>query len=838
MIRCANISSIIIAVRKFLSQKISVSALLGCLVLIHLHDYHAEKGTHIATFILVGFFLLLMAGGIFNRKEAPAASESSGRLVDVLRRVLAVSVCGSCMVFHLLPQYHDPASLLYFSLVVTAAIWVVIALPGGSFRGALCAAACLFIVFLTTPQMYQGLPFFHERNGVFQTAAVSSFVLFALCAALNLSSRAIVTVAIVSGLTLRIIAIGQWEINGFVRDMLPLIESAASTVLDGRNPYRLYFLTHDVALTYMPMMWISYLPACLAGIDIRWMNILFALLCCVLIYRWGAPAFVGVSLSSVKSFLKSILPGKTRPLLLLAAIIFSLQSEIFWNSVFGEPPAYWFWLVIFLTCVAGRLYLPAAVLLGIVLATRHFGIIFIPFFIVWLKVAGFSWKDVLAKILITGAVASFLVVPWMMLNPDSFLYGTFEWLVTYGPAYRSAWDFQIGFQSYFYQAGKESMLFIVQGGLFGAVLALTLLALLLAGRGGRRERAETVLWIGCGFAYLVFVFFGNMVWKSFLVSAFLFPFLAFAPAADFAAPRFLPRRKVVKWVLIVFLALVNITSVFFVFTAFSGWKDRSDIVAFAAKSKAHLKAGDLLIDYSYFNAWHLLQGSAFASAGPMPGVAFSILPRNHEMSAFKRIAVFDGYSAHDMDREFADLVDGYRLVHEEKEGRSSFYIFQSPAPFSEAWRMSRDFDSIVSAEFVSSSPPTIIGSKFENRYIFSGMDPWIWVETYKCLAGGLGYPSVFARLVPGKTLSLTIRQPVAGDVWLMTTADDRIFIRPLGSLELEVRAGKLAKTIEHPGERGIFSWYLGKLPAGEINLRIEGKERAMGSLCIDLVVCR
>jgi len=821
-------------VKAVVSRKAAAAALLGCFAVLHLQDSFAGKDWHVFTFVFVALFLALVFFGLASRKEGEGAVPGPTRRVGILGRILAASVCGACIVFHLYARVHAVWTVTIFFGGALAVLLVLVFLRGGPLRGFFAATACVLLVLVATPQAYQGMPFFHLRSQAFQIAVLTSFGLLTLCAALDLGGRIVLPVILVAGVALRVIGMRQWPINGFIRDMLPLIESAAATLLDGRDPYRLHFLSHDVALTYLPVMWLSYLPVYAAKIDIRWANVLFFLVSAVLVCGWGErdplPGAGGV-----RTWIARLLPARPHPVLLLAAVMLSLQSEMLWNGIHGEPPAYWLWLVLFLTCVVRGKIPAAAVLLGVVIATRHFGLLLVPFFLLWLRVSGVSRRDTAIWSLVVGAVASVLIVPWLMLNSDAFIYGTVEWLLGYGPAYAPGWKFQVGFTSWFYDVGLERWLFAIQWAAYAGVFAVTAAAAARAARRGR-EDAAAIAWLGCGVAYLFFVAFGNMVWKSFYMSVMLVPLAGLAlTRTPSTAPLFEGRRRPV-WALVAGLAAVNILSGALVAGALVRWKDRGDIIAFAHQAAKKLKPGDLLVDYSFLNAWHVFQGSAFSGAGPRPLAMYSIMPRNQELARFGRIVVFDGYGLHGLE-EFPDLADAWS-VQRETSGRSALTVFTLKNPYAEAWRLSRNITAMTEVRLASDEPPTIMAVLHGDKFLFPGVDPWVWVGSYTCVAAGTNRPSIFAQLLEGKKLEARVTLPQPGELWLFSMADDRALVRALEPLEIEVIAPTLHKKIEHPAQRGIYSWRIGSVPAGDIELRVEGRPPGLMNLCFDLVLSK
>jgi len=272
--------------------------------------------------------------------------------------------------------------------------------------------------------------------------------------------------------------------------------------------------------------------------------------------------------------------------------------------------------------------------------------------------------------------------------------------------------------------------------------------------------------------------------------------------------------------------------------ALHGWRDRSDIVEFAGRVSADFRADDLLIDQSYFNAWHVFQGSAFNALGTKPFVMTTYFPRNMELARFGRILVFDGYGVHDPAWEFPDLEGTFQKVSQEESGRSRMAIYRNPAVLSEAWRLTGDLDSLTAAAFRSSTPPTLEGRKIGKNFLFPGLDPWIFVGPYDCTVAGTAQALIFSQLLEGKSLVLKIKNPGKGDLWLFTAADDRLFTRPRGAVRIEVKSGAFRKELLHTGIRGLLTWHLGPLPGKEIEISFESRKGALGSLCFNLAMSR
>ena len=79
-------------------------------------------------------------------------------------------------------------------------------------------------------------------------------------------------VLVVGDLSLRAFFAREWPIEPWVGDMLPLVQSACDRFLSGLDPYAVHQMQIDsqVPLTYPPGLWLTFLPARMLGVDIRW----------------------------------------------------------------------------------------------------------------------------------------------------------------------------------------------------------------------------------------------------------------------------------------------------------------------------------------------------------------------------------------------------------------------------------------------------------------------------------------------------------------------------------------------------------------------------------------
>jgi hypothetical protein len=85
-----------------------------------------------------------------------------------------------------------------------------------------------------------------------------------------------VVAAVLAGLALQVACLLTFKLGDF-SDMLPLIQSAGRLLMAGQSPYSevTLFPGEIIRTTYLPGLWLSYLPAVALGLDPRWLNCFF-----------------------------------------------------------------------------------------------------------------------------------------------------------------------------------------------------------------------------------------------------------------------------------------------------------------------------------------------------------------------------------------------------------------------------------------------------------------------------------------------------------------------------------------------------------------------------------
>lgn len=392
------------------------------------------------------------------------------------------------------------------------------------------------------------------------------------------------------GLGLRYVGLETWKLDPSTRDMLPLVKSAQDAFLSGANPYGLHQMQRGsvVPLTYLPGMWLLWgLPRFLGAADFRLMGLV-------------ADAAVVLGLFWAASGVASAHRERAQGAAVGFAAVWLMSPSMAWNGIYAEPHAWWLVLALVLAFTARKRWWLAAVALGVAMATRHFAIVVAPFVVVaMLRELGL--RRALPKIALAGSIAAVLLVPFVWRNPDAFWFGTFRWLVEYGPVHEGWFWEKFGFAGPLYKADKTEWMPRAQ-----LVVALLMLVVALFVRGRRRFLAPA------GTAYVLFIMFNGIIWDSFYLGCSLFA--AFAAAGGYTLaeePRLRPsppsRRAFQVALAGLALAVASVA-----YLGFTFWISRSDTGRELVKQHLAQKLApdDALVDRA---DWQL----AFVNAKPV-----------------------------------------------------------------------------------------------------------------------------------------------------------------------------------------------------------------------------
>ena len=385
-----------------------------------------------------------------------------------------------------------------------------------------CLVAASFAWLLASGHRVQRLAVLPDHAAAGAVAFGAVIVLLVLAATAGRWHGARLGVLLAVGLGLRVLGLATWQPDPNVRDMLPLVQAAGDALARGDSPYGLYAMQRGsvVPLTYLPGLWLLHDLPTWIGLPLRTTSLL-ADAAVVLALWWAASGRAG------------LVRWRARCLTLSLAAVWFLSPSVQWNAIYAEPHPYWGVLALLLAAsVRGRFTLAAA-LLGLAIATRQFAWVVAPFWLWWaVREQGFG--RALAQLLVTGAVALALLVPFVSIDPDAFWFGTLHWFADYGSAHRTWFLTRLGFAGTFYAGELQGWLIPLEaaaalGGL--AVVRLTVTPSALMG-----VMAAT---------YTLVIMLCPVIWSSFYLDCFVV--VSLAVLVSTASSSSAPRRELSRW---------------------------------------------------------------------------------------------------------------------------------------------------------------------------------------------------------------------------------------------------------------------------------------------------
>ncbi|MFW5968699.1 MAG: hypothetical protein ACOCV2_14340, partial [Persicimonas sp.] len=642
------------------------------------------------------------------------------------------------------------------------------------------------LALMASGQRYQGLALFPDD---------STLVTFAFWAAAVCLTLLVVTMPkspgwwlagiLVPGLLLRGVGLGTWEIDPGVRDMLALITSAHDSLLSGENPYRLHQMQADsvVPLTYLPGLWLSYLPPRLLGLDIRWMGLVADLV--VVGSLW---------LAARGGFRRDLTASRAIDWRMAAALglgaVWLFLPSIHWNGIYAEAHLWWGVLAALLAAVALRRWWLAAALLGLAVCTRHFGVVVLPFVLVAM-VRDLGWRQTVPRLAISGAIAATLLTPFVAWDSDSFWFGTFRWLREYGPEHQNWFYGKIGFAGPLYEEGLEGVLPYAQIAAVGLPLLGALVAI-----APRDNRAFFGL---AGSAYVLFVMFNGLIWHSFYLGAALF--VAFAIAGGPRGPKERPTRvETIAWRFgaVVFTASVALGA--WMATTLVDAGEPSGLDEARGYLSEELGEGDLLVDQTDWRV-AFVEGETLFEEEEEPGgvtVVRDLLGREGSSPAElfgddeapeRMWLVSRGLSHLDDPDEFAELgrveadrnFGDVRVVGVELDAKKTRL-------FEETERLEARFegDDGRSRSLVPKTSGEPVG--VDNPAVAEEGPGWLRVEPKRCRIEGRRVEMIYAHPKSDGALRLVWEDLPVGDTFLMTAGIESPAVRwGRQAVEVDVR---------------------------------------------------
>ncbi|MBN1868521.1 hypothetical protein JW916_14665, partial [Candidatus Sumerlaeota bacterium] len=202
-----------------------------------------------------------------------------------------------------------------------------------------------------------------------------------------------------------------WRIpvTPYQADMLPLIREGLRTFFrDGTNPYRSYLVGNwELPLTYPPALWLSFAPAYLAGMDIRYGTLFFYLLVGFVMLAHSLPGRPS-SRRIVFARQTAIFLGT----LLFLRLLITLRIMEHMNPVIQVVP-YWAYLGLWAWAFCSKRWIFSSILLAWFLLCRPPAIVIVPFWFLflWRNRREVPWARMIAIAAATGVAvgAAFLV---------------------------------------------------------------------------------------------------------------------------------------------------------------------------------------------------------------------------------------------------------------------------------------------------------------------------------------------------------------------------------------------------------------------------------------------
>jgi hypothetical protein len=215
-------------------------------------------------------------------------------------------------------------------------------------------------------------------------------------------------------------------------DMLPLMVSGCSSFLSGITPYGFHDIPHHLIFTYLPGMWLAYIPAVALQADPRLINLICTIASALII------AYATRDRRELSFLLLSVF---------LLIPYLQYRHEIYLGVLFLVLS------IVFALFFRGR-WLAGSAVFGYALATYQFTWVIFPFALVSiLRKAGRA--KALRSMAITIGIALMIILPFLLLSPDAFISGiyghwSYENVFTVNLSYFVSllvpWDFMIVIQ--------------------------------------------------------------------------------------------------------------------------------------------------------------------------------------------------------------------------------------------------------------------------------------------------------------------------------------------------------------------------------------------------------
>jgi hypothetical protein len=639
----------------------------------------------------------------------------------------------------------NPPAHLHFFAEGPTAWWI---------RGAaLLGLGMLVLLFSDRP--YQFMVIFPGSSPGQYAASTAAACLLAFLAVKPPKPAVSLFVLLFAGIAVRLLWFSTWEINPAKRDMLALVISALEKLVSFENPYGFHQMQSgsEVPLTYPPGLIILHLPAFIGGLDIRWTALLSDV---VIVLCIGGYA--------VKHRCETIGP------VFAALLVYLFLPDIHWNGIYAEPHADWAVLcLLFIAALSKRPFVTFA-LFGAALTTRPFNLVLFPLLSVWL-VRNFSFKTCRLAILIAGAVAAAVYLPFVLVDPDAFFSGTVRWLLDYGPAHRTWFFGMMSFSGLLYRANLEALM----------VPAQIASVVFISGIAAWKLKSTRDLIAFSMILYGLFVAFNSIVWMSFWIGVCLLSILLVIAMGDKESAQIAPHNNTtghsllfpqlaLETVAAICILISFITMLYFLYAHF----DKSGRAEVEAYIEAQLKPGDLVIDNSGYRKAILKTPFLLGDEELLKGALLAEnpfqtkLPGRRALSPMTSKRIF-GVERYDL---FADKKPVYLGDH----GRSGPYTLDDTRTFGryKVYRLMRRNGVAVSRRLLEIAADlktaavfnrkTLSGTLQDRRWRFGPGKIGVRMTIEKCVVDQV--PVEMVSLSPRQEIQYTVTAETRGARWV------------------------------------------------------------------------
>ena len=265
----------------------------------------------------------------------------------------------------------------------------------------------------------------------------------------TLMAGAILVAFAVIGLVARGCWIHRLPIAPTLGDMLPQIQQAIHDWVTGEFPYRIHYFPWPIHLPYPPALWGAYIPAALAGVDLRYTTLVCLAIMGVIWFMQYIRLVVGrVPICQLWTW--TLLTGA-----------FFLSPLILRFIIQGHTAPYWLALTVLPVLLHNRQNVASAVVLGVVCAMRQPAVLFVPI-LGWYWWRSMSGRRALLLVGVAAVTALLIYGPFLVRDPVAVLWTPMRQYATVGRetfAFNPAMILEcIGFSNLFYLAGLERFL--------------------------------------------------------------------------------------------------------------------------------------------------------------------------------------------------------------------------------------------------------------------------------------------------------------------------------------------------------------------------------------------